>query len=299
MHLSIQINRLINTVTLYLRISAGIALYIVPLAGKAQVNISGKPGLINIPTARVLPEGTFYIGYHYNPSNNDLRYNNANLPALQLTDQVSSSVYYATLALLPRLEVNINFFNQNGYLPQSARGIGDRQFDIKYAILTEKPRRPSVAIILSAPFGYNNALITYAVAATKNIQVTKDISTEITAGIGSPYYFDRSGQQNGQFTLNDFNIFANYKLNNKNDRPNPYLSGPFGGVAVRYKKNMGAMVEWDSRHFNAGLYGTLFKHWTIQAGLIDLAQFTVGTSYSVSLLELPKRLRQKPKDATK
>jgi len=249
---------------------------------------------MNIPTARVLADGTFYVGYHYNPSNYDLRYNNPNILNLGLSGQVSSSVYYATLVLLPRLEINLNFFNQNGYLPLSARGIGDRQFDVKYAILTEKPRRPSVAIILSAPFGYNNSLVTYAAMATKNVTLTEHISAEVTVGFGSPFYFDRSGLS----IANDFNIFANYKVNNKSDRANPYLSGPFGGVAIRFKKNIGGMIEWDSQQLNVGAYATLFNHWTVQAGVINMAKVTFGTSYAVSLLELPKRFKSKTKKKT-
>ena len=52
------------------------------------------------------------------------------------------------------------------------------------------------------------------------------------------------------------------------------------------------MVEWDSQHLNVGAYALLFKHWTIQAGLLNGDQLTAGTSYSVPLLRLPKRLRK-------
>lgn len=261
-----------------------LACLLVPGGLVAQVNISGKPGLMNIPTARVLPDGTFYIGYHYNPSNYDPRSANPNASVNGGANQ-SSSIYYLTLALLPRLEVNINLFKANGALPLKERGIGDRQFDVKYAVLTERERRPSVAVIVSAPFGIDNSLVTYAAAATKNVTLSDAISAEVTLGFGSPYYFDRSDNQG-----NDFDIFSNYKLHNKNERPNPYLSGPFGGVAIKVKKKAGGMIEWDSRHLNLGAYATLFTHWTVQAGVINFAQITVGTSYSISLFHLPKRL---------
>ncbi|WP_158552539.1 YjbH domain-containing protein [Spirosoma telluris] len=260
------------------------ALVISPLVGQAQVNISGKAGLLNIPTARVLNDGTFYIGYHYNPSNYDPRANDPN-KSVNVAEKQSSSIYYMTLALLPRLEINLNIFRINGYIPLKARGIGDRQFDIKYAVLTERPRRPSVAVIVSAPFGIDNSLVTYAAVATKNITLSETVTTEVTVGFGSPYYFDRSDNVG-----NDFDIFSNYKLQNKNDRPNPYLSGPFGGASFTYKKKAGGMIEWDSRHLNLGAYATLFNHWTVQAGVINFDQITFGTSYSVSLFHLPKRL---------
>lgn len=269
------------------RVFVVMAWLLCPRGVGAQVNISGKPGLMNIPTARVLSDGTFHIGYHYNPSNYDPRVNDPNAVVSTKVDPASSSIFYAHLAMLPRLEINLNIFRVNGYLPLKARGIGDRQFDIKYAVLTETERRPSVVVIASTPFGVDNSLVTYAVAATKNYALTEFVSAEVTAGFGSPFYFDRS--DNGG---NDFNLFSNYKLHNKNDRPNPYLSGPFGGVVFRYKQQLGGMIEWDSRHVNVGAYATLFKHWTIQAGVINFDQITFGSSYAVSLLELPKRLRR-------
>ncbi|GAB4016686.1 YjbH domain-containing protein [Spirosoma migulaei] len=242
---------------------------------------------MNIPTARILADGMFHIGYHYNPSHYDPRANDPNA-SVNVAPNQSSSIYYATLALLPRLEININIFRVNGDLPLKSRGIGDRQFDIKYAVLTEGERRPSVAVIVSAPFGIDNSLVTYAAATTKNFTLSETITAEVTAGFGSPYYFDRSDNKG-----NDFDIFSNYKLHNKNERSNPYLSGPFGGVAIRFKQTLGGMIEWDSRHLNLGAYAKLFDRWTVQAGVINFDQITFGTSYAVSLKKLPKRVREK------
>ncbi|WP_168207762.1 YjbH domain-containing protein [Spirosoma sp. KCTC 42546] len=242
---------------------------------------------MNIPTARILADGMFHIGYHYNPSHYDPRANDPNA-SVNVAPNQSSSVYYATLAMLPRLEININIFRVNGELPLKARGIGDRQFDIKYAVLTERERRPSVAVIVSAPFGIDNSLVTYAAAATKNFTLSETVTAEVTAGFGSPYYFDRSDNVG-----NNFDIFSNYKLHNKNERSNPYLSGPFGGVAIRFKQTLGGMIEWDSRHLNLGAYAKLFDRWTVQAGVINFDQITFGTSYAVSLKKLPKRVREK------
>ncbi|GAB3541800.1 YjbH domain-containing protein [Spirosoma fluminis] len=267
-------------------------LNLITYSGMAQVNIAGKPGLINIPTARVLSEGSFHIGYHYNPIRNDYRLNNPN-PIVDCTGQRSSSTFFVHLAMLKRLELSVCLFRINGYIPLDSRGIGDRQLDVKYAVLLENKSRPSVVIIASAPFGVDNSLIAYSVVATKNVSVIKSITAEVTAGFGSPYYFDRSDNHG-----NDFNIFSNYKLHNKNDRPIPYLSGLFGGVNFRLAKKVGLMVEWDARQFNAGAYITLFNHWTIQAGISGFDQLTFGTSYAVSLLQFPKRLRSKPEHLT-
>lgn len=234
----------------------------------AQVNVSGKPGLLYIPTARVPADGTFWAGATYAPQRYSFRMNG----------QFSETIYFVNLALLPRLELNINLLNMNGNIPYGQRGIGDRQIDVKYAFLTEKKFRPSAAFILSAPFGIDNSLETIALVATKNLNLGKRFTAEVTAGMGSPYYVFRDERN-----LQNRDIFSGFSFRDKRERSYRYLAGPFGGVALRYQKKAGLLAEWDSQHFNAGAYVTLFRHWTLQAGLLNGDQWTLGTSYAVSL----------------
>ncbi|GAB3769356.1 hypothetical protein GCM10028818_05300 [Spirosoma horti] len=246
-----------------------------PGLGWAQVNISGKPGLIYIPSAEVVADGTFSFGYGFNPSSYAFRFNKKN----------SESICFVNLSILPRLEVNINLLNPNGPIGFSGRGIGDRQIDIKYAVLTETAKRPSVAIIVSAPFGIDNSLITNALVATKHVDLSKSISAAFTLGMGSPYSLYRSEVKNDQ----DSDIFTGYTFSDKRDKPYYYLAGPFGGVNLNLNKKGGFMVEWDSQHVNVGAYALLFKHWTVQAGLLNGDQVTASTSYALPLLRKPKR----------
>ncbi|WP_338868959.1 YjbH domain-containing protein [Spirosoma sp. SC4-14] len=243
-----------------------------------QVNVSGKSGLLYIPTAEVQKEGTFSFGYTFNPENYAFRFNRKN----------SESISFVNLALLPRFEINLNLLNPNGPIRFQDKGIGDRQIDLKYVVLLEKEKRPALAIILSAPFGIDNSLITNALVATKHISLTKSIEAAVSVGMGSPYSLYRADVRNDQ----DSDIFSGYTLKDKRDRPYYYLAGPFGGIKLSYAKKAGLMVEWDSQHLNVGAYTTLFKHWTIQAGLLNGDQFTAGTSYSLNLFQLPKRLRK-------
>ena len=252
-------------------------------SASAQVNIAGKPGLLYIPTARSLQDGDFLTGYAFNP----IRYSVSGINNPGVTADLyknSENILYATLCALPRFEVNVTILRPNGYLPLKARGIGDRQFDFKYLALTERANRPAVAVILSAPFGLNNSLITHAVVATKNVSINEKITAELTAGYGSPYYFDKSGEGN------KYDFFSGYKLQNKNKNLGQYLTGPFGGVALRFNNRVGVMAEWDSRHLNFGGYARLFNRWTVQAGVINFDQVTVGTSYAVALRRQPKQL---------
>jgi hypothetical protein len=251
----------------------------VSMRASAQVNISGKAGLMYIPTAEVQEDGTFSAGYALNPKNYAFRFNKAN----------SESICFVNLCLLPRLEVNVNLLNPNGPIRFGDKGIGDRQIDIKYVALREKAKRPSVAIILSAPFGIDNSLISNAVVATKHVKLSTAVTVAASVGMGSPYSLFRADVKNDQ----NSDIFSGYTLKDKRDKPYYYLAGPFGGVNVNFHKKGGLMAEWDSRHINVGAYALLFAHWTLQAGLLNGDQLTVGTSYSLNLFHWPKRLDRK------
>jgi hypothetical protein len=242
----------------------------------AQTNISGKPGLIYIPSARLTEDGAFQFGYHFNPIRYGFRFNRRN----------SEGIYFANLALLPRLEINVNLLRVNNELKRGQKGIGDRQLDIKYLLLKETPRRPSVAILLSAPFGIDNSLSTNAVVASKTLRLGPRLFADVTAGFGSPVYIQRDESEKS-----NYDIFENLEIVKKKELAYRYLSGPFGGFALRFDNKVGLMAEWDSQHFNTGVYATLFKRWTVQAGILNFDQITFGTSYAVNMLTLPKRLR--------
>lgn len=249
----------------------------------AQVNLSGKPGLLFIPSARGLTDGELLLGVTHNP----IRYAVSGINNLGSTTSLNGNaenVFYATLCVLPRFEISFTLLRPIGYLPLRARGIGDRQFDLKYHILTEREKRPAIAVILSAPFGLNNSLITHALVATKTVSLNEQIKAEFSVGYGSPYYFDKSGD------ADKYDFLGGYELRNKNENLGQYLTGPFGGVVVRFQDKLGLMAEWDSQRVNLGGYVTLFNRLTIQAGLLNFDQVTVGASYAVSLRRLPKRI---------
>lgn len=242
----------------------------------AQTNISGKPGLIYIPSAQLTQDGAFQFGYHFNPIRYGFRYNRRN----------SEGIYFANLTLLPRLEINVNLLRVNNELKRGQKGIGDRQLDIKYLLLKETPKRPSVAIVLSAPFGIDNSLSTNAVVASKTFRLGARLHADVTAGFGSPVYIQRDESEKS-----NYDIFENLEIVKKKKLAYRYLSGPFGGFNLRLDNKVGLMAEWDSQHFNAGLYTTLFKRWTIQAGILNFDQITFGTSYAVNMLTLPQKFR--------
>jgi hypothetical protein len=249
------------------------------LPGYGQMNLSGKPGLIYIPTAREIPDGTFTLGYSYNPIRYGLRARNRN----------PERIIYASLSLLPRLEVSMNLLQLISTPDRRVReALGDRQLDLRYQLMKEGARRPAVALIASSPFTIDAALITYAAVASKQIRLGPSLGAEVSAGLGSPWYVYRAVSN-----LKNSNAFSGFRLLRKSeDRyKNGYLSGPFGGISVHYRSISGLMAEWDSQQLNLGAFVTVRKHWTVQAGILNLDQFTVGTSYALGLNTLPRRLR--------
>ena len=246
-----------------------------------QINLSGKPGLIYTPSAVETEDGLFRFGYNYNPIRYALRGRNRN----------PERIIYANVTILPRLEININFLQMiNTSTRKVKEGLGDRQLDLRYLILKEKKNRPSLAVVLTTPFTIDGAMLTHALVATKNVTIRKDFNFELSVGYGSPYYLWRD-----EANLKNSSILSNFTWQKKSEDKfkNHYLLGPFGGAVFRYRKWGGVMVEYDSKHINVGAFATLFKHWTIQAALLNGDQVTVGTSYALSLIKPSKRTKKK------
>ncbi len=246
-----------------------------------QVNISGKPGLINVPSAVLSEEGSLRLGVNYNPVDYGFRRRGRN----------AERILFANLVILPRLEINLNFLqliSTDQYPVREA--LGDRQLDLRYLLLKETAKRPSVAIVMSSPFTIDAALLTHVVVATKTFTLTENVRAMVTAGVGSPYFVYRDA---GNLTivracLKDFKWQkkSEYRYNNH------YLVGPFGGVQVEFRKKVGLMAEFDSKHVNLGAYATLFGRWNVQAGLLNFDQVTVGTAYTFRLLKPSTRLKK-------
>jgi len=246
----------------------------------AQVNISGKPGLIYVPSAVLSEEGSLRIGVNYNPVDYSFRRRGRN----------AERILFANLVILPRLEVNLNFLQVIGTDQFPAReALGDRQLDLRYLLLKETAKRPSVAIVMSSPFTIDAALMTHVIVATKTFKVDENFRALVTAGVGSPYFVYRdAGNLTSSSVLEDFKWQkkSEYRYNTH------YLVGPFGGVQVAYREKVGLMAEFDSRHINLGAYATLFGRWNVQAGLLNFDQVTLGTAYNFALLKPTKRMKK-------
>ncbi len=247
---------------------------------RSQVNLSGKPGLLYVPSAESTPTGQLTFGAVYNPK----------AYALSRAGRNAEAILFANLTILPRLDINVNVLKAIGNAENPViKDLGDRQLDIKYLLLKEKTGRPSLAIIMSSPFTVDAAMLTQVLVATKTFELDADWRVLATAGLGSPYFVYRNAT-----VRNNSSVFSSFRWQKKSEyfHNNHYLVGLFGGIKLDFRSKAGVMVEYDSRHVNAGAYTRLFQRWSVQAGLIDLKQVTFGTAYSFGLLKPNRRLQQ-------
>ena len=249
-------------------------------SARSQVNLSGKPGLLYVPSAESTPEGQLSFGTIYIPKGY----------ALSRAGRNAEAIVFANLTILPRLDININILKAIANAENPViKDLGDRQLDLRYLILREKETRPSLAIIMSSPFTVDAALLTHVVVATKNFELDSRWKIQATAGIGSPYFVYRKAT-----VRNNSSVFSSFRWQKKSEyiHDNGYLVGIFGGAKIDFRDRVGLMVEFDSKHLNLGGYVKPGKRWVIQGGLINLDQVTFGTAYSFALLKPNRRLKQ-------
>ncbi len=244
------------------------------------MNLSGKSGLMYITNASEIATGTFRFGYNYNPADYGLRGRGLN----------PENILFFNLAVLNRVELNLSFLRMISNEKRLVKeALGDRQLDVRYQLLKEKSKWPSVAIALSTPFTIDAAMLTQVVVASKHFELSDHLNLEATAGYGSPYFLYRE-----EDNLTNSNIFSNMKWQKKSEYKfnNGYLTGPFGGIKLDYQKKAGVMAEWDSQKLNIGAYGIIGKRWTVQAGLLNFDQVMFGSSFAVDLFRPTTKVKK-------
>jgi hypothetical protein len=247
-----------------------ICLFSFPKHAAAQKNLSGKNGIIYIPTAVESQDGDFSFGYNYNP----IEY------ALRGKNKYAEQILFANLDILPRLQVSFLLLQQRKDGKRIPRdGIGDRQLDIRYQILKEGKYKPALALILSSPFTIDAALQTHVLVATKTLKLS-DFAISPTLGVGSPYYLFRDEKN-----LNNGDIFSKFTWQKKSeDRfKNNYLTGVFGGIKCSYQDKINLMAEWDGQKMNTGIAAKFFKKLETQVCVLNFDKLYVGVSYTVNL----------------
>lgn len=222
----------------------------------------GTTGWLNIPSAEMQEDGTFYFGGSFIDKSYIEDYGSGEYDAL---------TYYFDLTFLPFLE--ISFGNTRLLDLPGDRHTVDRRFSFRIRPLRERKYVP--AIVIGAHDIYtsiansaetNQYFSSVYIVATKHIPVKKS-EFGFTLGYG----------------LNAFRV-------------NQFV-GLFGGVSFSpgFYRPMKFIAEYDGEEINLGLNAMLFKHLFVYAMVHDFKYFSGGLAYHVYLLNDVKKKRKDKK----
>jgi hypothetical protein len=209
------------------------------MPAKAQP-VNGTTGLLNIPSAEMQQNGTFFMGANFLPdrmTSEPFDYNTGN--------------YYFNITFLPFLEFN---YRMTLMKVMTGKYNQDRSFGIRVRLLKEKSLLPSFVIggndiysTVNPGAGYFNSL--YGVI-TKNIYY-RSSKVGLNAGFAGKY----SGNS--------------YSKN---------MKGLFGGVSLSpgFAPSLQLIGEYDTHAFNAGASVLLFRHFFFYGMLYDMHTPTGG-----------------------
>jgi hypothetical protein len=215
-------------------------------SGSEAQSLTGVTGLLNIPSADMQKDGTFYTGSNYLNRNyvRDYGYGKYNCV-----------IWYFDLTFLPFLEINFRSTRRIGD-PDPSHTV-DRMFSGKLRVLKEGKYWPSVVL------GGNDVVTTGKISnqffgaaylvMTKNFKI-KNNTLGGTLGYSYPL-----------FRHNQFDGF-------------------FGGISFSpsFLRQLTIMAEYDTRTFNIGGSVLFFKHLYIFALLQGFEGFSGGIAFKVS-----------------
>jgi hypothetical protein len=220
----------------------------------------GTTGYLNIPTADMQEDGTFFLGGSYIDNTYIDNYGGGDHNAL---------TYYLNLTFLPFFEAS---FGSTRLLNlDSDRNTMDRRFSFRLRPLRERKYIPAIVIgahdvytSVSKDLETNQYFSSLYIVATKNIPV-KGSEFGVTLGYG-------------------MNAFSN----------NQFL-GLFGGVSFSpgFYRPMKFIAEYDGEHLNVGVNAMFFKHLFVYAMVQEISHFSGGIAYHVYLLNKAKRKRKR------
>lgn len=224
-----------------------------PALADPRLSSYGTPGLIEMPTAEVMPEGQLGITYS------------------QFANTSKTTLFFQAL---PRLYGAFRYSKIDNYLANPLPGIGratfDRSFDIHFQIADETTLRPAIAVGLRDFLGTGIFSSEYLVA-TKSI----GSSLKVTAGLGWGRLGTRDSMSNPLGFLGDrFDSRPAIDTGQGGEvNTNVWFRGdvaPFAGIAWSATDQLTFSAEYNSEYFaqSTGRGATTFD-----------SPFTLGVNY--------------------
>jgi len=226
----------------------------------------GTTGWLNIPTADMQEDGTFYLGGSFIDSHYIDNYG---------TGQYNCLTYYFDVTFLPFLEINFGNTRLLNY-PGDHYTV-DRRFSFRLRALKERKYVPAIVIgahdvytTIQSGADVNQYFNSIYIVATKHIPVKR---SEFGFTLGYGFDFFNSNQ----------------------------FIGFFGGISFSpsFLRQLNLIVEYDGTAFNLGGNILFFKHLFVYAMVQDIKYFSGGFAYRIYLLNNIKKKRKERKSGTK
>lgn len=224
-----------------------ILIYSIPEWGIAQP-IAGTTGLLNVPTANMQNDGTFYTGVNYLPE--------ALTPS---TWDYNTYNYYFNFTFLPFLELSyrLTLFKldeENRFNNQ------DRSIAVRIQILKENKSRPSLVLGVNDVFSSEIKLLGSKYYSSIYAVGTKDFKIK---------------RQNFQATIGYSNALSNEEA----------AAGIFAGLTytASFLPSVKTIFEYDTKVFNVGASVLLFKHLYLYGMAHEIKRFAGGFAYLIYL----------------
>ena len=217
--------------------------------GMAGISLLGSSGLVNIPTAEIVPDRNIYFGFSYIPKPY----------AILGQPGYSNTAYYCSIGYLPFLELNFRI-TRIVHWKHYTLPIGDRMASFRVRLIAEKALAPALAfgvqdIISLTENKSSRHFNAFYLVGFKTLLLPGAIKTRVHLGYGTDWM--------------------------KADKH--HLVGVFGGLDVSVNKHLTLIAEYDTEKVNLGARLSLMSHFHLMIAYLNARRFSGGINLSFSL----------------
>jgi hypothetical protein len=211
-----------------------------------QTTLWGTTGLVNTPTADVLPSDALRFGVMYD----DRKWTH------DQRDKSDAYHTYLTVGFVPRVEISLRFtYHPDDFLDEQVTDPGtvDRGANGRLLVLTEGRTRPALAVGIDDVRGTRRFHSLYAVASKWVTSEEALLKLRLSGGYGSA------------------------ALDTVHER---VLNGWFGGGELVYGNFVSAVLDFDTEKWNTSIRLVAFQRLAAQVVLLNLETLSGGVSWT-------------------
>lgn len=223
-----------------------------------SISYSGVSGYFNTPSSAVLSDGNFVIGASLIPKTYHNLYNSGS--------SFSALPTYINLGLFNRIEFVFRYTHLLGQIVSpETRYFPDRMIAVKGVLYKGTETLPSVSIGLH------------------------DFTDAIGGSSASPWFLSTYLVISKAFDFGGFvlNSSLGYGFDILDSERDPILNGVFSAFSIssRLLKGLHLAFEYDTSHFNGGLFITPIKNISFGVSLLNMQAFSGNFYFKVNLLK--------------